>query len=217
MTTPLTDVDEYTSPVPVPTNGEGADAALALRPGYQALANRMHYARQRVEGLALSYTRLCGLTPIYITGGNQFIFDWVNGPGGDAAGWKQNNTGVSLIGFPLPLPKGDSVAELASVKIYFRPIGGGATHAGLPGQQPQLQIFRQPTDGTTLQQVGTTSTLAAGSVAAYEAPQSLTVSPAGGHVISNGDSYYARFAGESGANALVGLLVTRLEYVMTPL
>jgi hypothetical protein len=204
------EIDEWTTPLTCPDNGDAVNGPTWID-AIKKIANRLNFVRQRAEGVAVGYTRMCPLVAL----GASSNFVWTNGggPSNNAYGWEHNNTALAVIEFPLPVPKGDLVAKLVSVKIYFRPMGG---HAGLPGNQPEFEVWRQPSDATIKQQIGTSQLLASGSVPAYEAPQSLTVTPAGGHVISNGDNYLCVFASETGANAVAGLTVTRLEIVTSP-
>lgn len=178
----------------------------------QDYANALEFIRLRALGVAVNYP-IRQVVSIYSFSG--FAVTVSGGPGGNAIGIAQTSV-AAVPGFTtqLQLPKGDLAAKLISVKVYFRPAN---SHAGLPTDQPQFVLIRQPSDGTAQVQFAGPQQLAAGSVPAYENPQVLTLTlGGGGHVISASDNYYLTFFGEVGTNALVGCLVTLIEAIVAP-
>lgn len=180
----------------------GADSLAEL----QDYANAHKFVRDRAQEVKIGYSRL-----VPLSGLSPFNFAYVNtgtdGPGSNADGWRQTGTGGFLT-FPLPMIEGNTFAKLTSLVCFFHPKIAG--RAGLPTTQPSVKIWRQIGDLSAGRlQVGTTSTLASGSVVAYEAPQLLTIVIGGGHVIDNSYHYTAEFRGEAdaGANFAAGLML----------
>lgn len=205
----ITEVNAYTDPVTIPAAGDPVNAAGWLT-ALQAVTNRLKYIRTR--GIFVAATQKICLNLQGAVGTN-FSFVSNGGPGSNAVGWKQTNAagGNVFLGFWVPSSfVGHSITKVIA---YFRPQGSGATHAGLPANQPQVGLRRQPQDAAVLAVVGSDTQLADGSVVAYEAPRSITNTQA--HAISAADTYYVAFTGESGANALVDLLLTRVEIEIT--
>jgi hypothetical protein len=210
----ITELDAWTTPVVIPVAGEEIRANDWTQAA-GALANRTNYARNRVLGIASSYTKDIKLVSLVTSDvGVKFEFTISGGPGGNAYGFEQTTITAAAAYFPFDLPRGDGLAKLTGCRIYFRPPG---SHGALPATQPSLTIVRQGSDGGSAPTiVGGPTSLGSGSVVAYENPQNISISGLT-HTISNGDRYFLAFGGEMGANALAGLLVTKAEFTVAPL
>lgn len=215
MPSNLTETDTFSTPISYPLPGEQIQSVDWVNAA-GALANRTLYCKNRLEGIKVLYRRLVPLTSVN-PNASTFSFSVIGGPGANAMGQRQTASGGALY-FGLPVIEGGGTAKLVSLAVTFRPAGGG--RAGLPATQPSIRIWEQPNDATGRVQLGSTATLAAGTVVAYEAPQALTVTlgAGSGATINLTSSYYAEFDGEAdgGANFVAGLLVTEVAIFQSP-
>lgn len=110
--------------------------------------------------------------------------------------WTQTDASTAgNLAIPLSLPPG---VTLTSLRLHC--VGdGAATHAGLPGTMPSIQLYEQKIDGTVATLLGSASDSSV-NVAAYETEHTIDIAPA---AVVKDDYYYVLLVqGETGANAL---------------
>lgn len=136
--------------------------------------------------------------------------NWVTSGSSVAEGtWEQNSVAsTGVLQFELRLPR---VGTCTSIVARLK---GAAGHAGLPGTMPALSFDRTPVSTGVRAQVATVSDPSA-STAAYQAMHTVTlaVSETLNPGVDN-NIYTVRIAGEAGANALTGLLLTEVYAVV---
>lgn len=221
MSHTLTEADNWPNTITVPDGGDPRTAA-SVEVFAQGLADRARYARNRVRGLAASYTELIPMAPNSLgndagatywrgnrlsdTGGRGFRTQSVTAPGGSAD--------LAVI-IPLPTPKADTFAKIISVKAYFHP---GTGRGSLPANFPVFSVYRNPLTGSgSVLLSGGTVTDTAASVVLYEVPRSLLITVGGGgHVITATENYFVAFSGEYGGGAQAGAILLGVELVTVP-
>jgi hypothetical protein len=204
MSTPIIEVDEFTGSVIAAEAGDPRTAGSVLA-ATQPLANRTRFIRERARGVIDQGRYIVPLNDPFWKSN----FSTINGP----FVWQQTSVGstADLIFALDTLPTAGSVIDQLTVR--FKPASG---HGALPASQPILEFWRQANDGSGFGELVDDAQLAAGSVVAYEAQQTLNLTFGTPHAISASHTYYVRFEGESGANAVTGLYMVRLEAVMSP-
>jgi len=213
MATNIVEVDEFTTNVVTMEDGDPRDAASVLQ-ATQPLANRAKYLRGRVIGAATTYLYLPAMIDATLAN-----FVWTNtwGTGGigtsNRIAYAQNNTGTpNHIYVPLGgLPKAG--AKISQVRAFFYPVTG---HGSLP-TQPTLSLLAQPIDGGAPSTIATRQHNAA-SVPAYETDEVITMVAEDSlpYTITDVETYWIKFEGESGGAAVPGLALFRLDVTVTP-
>lgn len=208
MSEVYSEADAYVAQLTLPLDTELGTMAT-MKPILTRLSDSRLYLKNRTKGAAASYRDGVGLAPTVLA---NFAWTYAGGPTGNALGFAQGGSpaGADKILIPIQRPHSNGLTKLSTVTISLRPANG---HGGLPATQPTLAVFRQ-TKGASAAATLATTTLALGSVGAYEVSQHVALST--NHVVDEDSSYYVHCTGEGGANAIAGLLYTYIEALWVP-
>ncbi len=218
MASNITPLDEFTSPVVVPDDGDAVNGTETLLTA-QALADRTQFVFNRVPQ---AQTVTDFLVPLS-SGMNTSItavspFDkpvWVYGMNtASPIGWLQNDisgTSQPQIGFDVGQFIPPAGSTLDSVTFHVEADGHGGS---LPANLPELTLSRHGTDGVRTEIDAQIDTSA--SIGAYEANHTIALTSLSHTILAN-TQYRVELRGESGANSVtLVLLVTALELGWTP-
>ncbi|WP_437591483.1 hypothetical protein [Sorangium sp. So ce1000] len=110
----------------------------------------------------------------------------------------QTSTSASAVSWELDVPHG---ATLTSVTIRVQP----NTHGSLPATMPQIRVLRTSSNEITGQIVGSVTADSSGSVGAYNAAHSITISGLSEVIDRSQYNYYVKLEGEASTNSMTGL------------
>jgi hypothetical protein len=208
MPTNITPADAWTTPVPIPNNGEPANQA-SISQYIQPIADRLEFLRKRIIGASSQSIRLH--VPIQTQGTNA---NWaVDANTGYLKAAASINTAQSLY---LPLQAFGAIVSGGPSSPTITQMGimllGATGHAALPATMPKLELVQWVTaaalggNGAIPETVLATQSDTSANTAAYQVwhnvQQTLGVPPA-----YNPTAQWAlKLTNEAGANALAGLL-----------
>jgi hypothetical protein len=210
MPSNITPVNAWTTPLTAPAPGDPVDGGVG-GPVFdmgQIIANRIEFLKERTLGTIAN-------DPVYFPlivlpqPTNYWAADFA--PSG-CLGLVQTSAATAwAVYVELAQPKYGILTALSVTLV------GAAGHVALPTTLPQLALFRQdPGSSGTPTLVGVQSDTSA-STAAYEVPHNISL---GGltetFIHDGGNKFYARIAGEAGANALTDLCVLKLSGFISP-
>lgn len=200
MSININPVDEFTTVITIPTDGDlatGTEVALTT----QALANREENNNSRlntvpqlvtttnflIDQMAGQPTMLGGFQdPSFLTG--------PSAPGG----WLQVTDNVSHVVFEIQNSLPRAGATLDTVTAYV--VSDGGSHPGEPVQLPELSLYRFTKESGAKTTIDTQLDPFV-SVAVYELPHTISLTSIG-HTILADTRYGISVRGESGTNAL---------------
>lgn len=190
----LVDVDTWTAAVAVPDDGDACNAA-SVEAGFQDLADRTAYTRNRVPGAAASYTLIVPATYVsndsnrfsYAAGGVYYPFPV-----------HSDVTTVGAIGCQIHgLPTSGTITGFAAKVTGLMTAGA---HLGLLGTAPQVVLARYTLSTGAVVVLDTANDPhATTNQVLYEAPHDIT-SAVLAETLSADRSYYFVVSGEGGGN-----------------
>lgn len=192
-------VDTWEVNIVGPADGDAVASAIANL-GHEDSANRTVYLRTRLIPAIGGYLPI-NVAPSYAPSPG-WAFDPIQ------YRWEQDNIALPYaLMFPFHLwPP----CSFAAVRVRVQ---GGAGHVALPAQLPMLWVYRQQAGVVTLL---ASVTDPSASVAAYEAPHTLTAALAVNEAIAIDKQFYAVLTGESGANSIPGLALLYAAVDLVP-
>lgn len=187
-------VPTYNSAITIPTAGDIQTVQSATDP-MVALAKNAEWVRRR----AFSDTAATPTTVRPIQGGQMSSFT-INGTYG--VNFSQSSTAsVGQLVIPAIIPTSGYTSLI--VTSFGCVIKGNSGHAGLPGTMPVVNLIQH--SGLTAYNVQGTVTDTASTVPLYQAEHSVAYS--GAAIGLYAGPVWLEFKGESGANAVTGLIV----------
>jgi hypothetical protein len=203
MTTTITEVDTYTTPVTIPVPGEQIRSNDWVQAA-GALANRTKYILARVSGLTSGdKVYFSMVSPGQLSGAIRFSWS-------GSAQWQGDVTTAGRMDVYLPLPKG--AVTITGVVVAVDGNGAGASHSALPATMPTVELIRQPLGGGAPVSVSGPQVDTSGTFGAYDTAHVISIG-AIGHTIVADNAYYLKITGEAGANSVAGALAVYGGYV----
>lgn len=183
----VTDVDEFTTPVNYPDDGEDADSGSILE-CIQDLANRTSWLKKRLWGFGTITNQWISVPLTPVVGSSWAFFE-------EPYAYRQQQVAaVAVIPFPTVL----NSMIIKEIEIRARGRGG---HASLPENPPRVEFYRQAAFASA-ELIASVSD-SSGSVGTYEAGDTLDMTiPDDGLNTVQGQAYYLKLRGEYGANAI---------------
>lgn len=193
----ITDVDEFPVVQHI-TDGDPLNSG-AFSNEMQLLANRTRHLANRVVGAGVAGSDSVSVPlpmayPAHASGAPTWEFD-----GANLVFAQVTLSTAAYLVWGLPYPN----AALVSFEVTIDPAPG---HGGLPAVMPQVELGYVGTGGPTIID---TQVDASGSVGAYEAEHTITLTLGSPEAIDNAArQYFVRLRGESSTNSVAGTTLT---------